>query len=134
MFLGEIMAAKRCYRHLDRPFVVFLGLGPGDLFAILVGGAILMVLTNPIVGLVGGIVLGLGVKRLKEGKPRGYVFYLLYRSGLLRFLPEACRPPYLVIPPPIAGERVLRFSGVPGEADDETQEARYFRGPKRFIT
>jgi len=127
------MSVRRCYRHLDRPFVVFLGLGPIDLFAILAGGAVLMILTNPVIGLLGGIALGMAVRHFKEGKPKGYVFYLLYRSGLIGLAPEALRPPWLVPPPPLGGERVLRFSAVPGEADDESAEAKFFRGPAKFL-
>lgn len=127
------MTPRPCYRNLDRPFVVLLGLGPLDLFVILVGGAILMLVTNPFVGLVGGLLIGFGVKRLKEGKPRGYVFYLFYKTGLLAFAPEGLRPPYLVKPPPPGSPRVLRFSAVPGEADDQAPEVRYFRGRKKFI-
>jgi hypothetical protein len=127
------MSARRSYRHLDRPFVVFLGLGPGDLFLILVGGAVLMVATNPVVGLVGGILLAVSVRKLKEGKPRGYAFYLFYRSGLLAFVPENARPPYLIRPPLPGESRIVRFSPVPGPGDDETAEARYWKGPKRFI-
>jgi hypothetical protein len=128
------MIARRCYRHLDRPFVVLLGLGPLDLFTILIGGGVLMAATNPIVGLVGGIFLGAGIKKLKEGKPRGYVFSLLYRSGLIGCAPAALRPPYLVRPPRWGKSRVLRFSGVPGPEDDETDEARFFRGPRNFLS
>ena len=127
------MIARRCYRHLDRPFVVLLGLGPLDLFAILIGGGVLMAVTNPVVGLVGGILLGAVVKQLKEGKRRGYVFTLLYRSGLIALAPAALRPPYLVRPPRWGEGEVVRFSGVPGPEDDATDEARFFRGPRTFI-
>lgn len=125
------MATKPCYRNLDRPIVALWGLEPSDLFAILVAIGVLMVLTNIGVGLVGGILVGLGFKTLKAGKPPGYVFYLFYRSGFLRWVPSPFRPPFLVIPPPILEERVLRFSPAPGPEDDETAEARYYRGSAR---
>ena len=127
------MIARRCYRHLDRPFVVLLGLGPLDLFAILIGGGVLMAASNPLVGLLGGLLLVWATRRLKEGKPPGYVFALLYRSGLVAFLPAPLRPPYLVRPPRLGEGPVLSFSGVPGPEDDGTEEARFFRGPRRFI-
>jgi len=126
------MTARRCYRHLDRPFVVLLGLGPLDLFAILLGGGLLMAATNPAVGLVGGLLLGAGVRKLKEGKPPGYVFGLLYRSGLLLLAPPGLRPPCLVRPPRPGEGSVVRFSGVPGAEDDDTEEARFFRGNRTF--
>lgn len=128
------MAMKPCYRNLDRPIVALWGLEPSDLFAILVAIGVLMLLTNIAVGLVGGILVGLGFKTLKAGKPRGYVFYLFYRSGFLRLMPAPLRPPFLVIPPPILGERVLRFSPAPGPEDDETPEARFYRGSARRVS
>jgi hypothetical protein len=128
------MIARRCYRHLDRPFVVLLGLGPADLFAILIGGGVLMVTTNPAAGLVGGLVLGAVLRKLKEGKPAGYVFGLLYRSGLVLFAPPGLRPPCLVRPPRFGEGPVVRFSGVPGPEDDETEEARFFRGNRTFFS
>lgn len=127
------MIARRCYRHLDRPFVVFLGLGPADLVAILIAGTILMIAVNPVVGLFGAVGMGFGAKRLKEGKPRGHVFGLLYRMGLVAFLPPAARPPYLVKPPSLGGRGVLRLSAVPGPEDDESPEARFWRGSRRFV-
>lgn len=128
------MTARRCFRHLDRPFVVLLGLGPLDLFTILLGGGVLMAATNPAVGLVGGLLLGACVRKLKEGKPAGYVFGLLYRSGLVRFAPPGLRPPCLVRPPRIGEGPIVRFSGVPGAEDDGTEEARFFRGKKLFLS
>lgn len=127
------MKPKPCYRNLDKPIVALWGLEPGDLLVILVGAGLFMVLTNVVIGLVGGTLLGLGYKALKSGKPRGYVFYLFYRSGVIRLLPNSLRPPYLVIPPPLAGKKVLRFSPAPGPEDDETSEARFYRGSKDFL-
>jgi hypothetical protein len=111
-----------------------LGLGPLDLFVILIGGGVLMIATNPAVGLVGGILLGAGLKALKEGKPPGYVFGLLCRSGLIAFVPPTLRPPYLVRPPRFGEGPVLRFSAVPGAEDDATEEARFFRGSRTFLS
>jgi hypothetical protein len=128
------MNARPCYRHLDRPFVVFLGLGPADLFAIVLGGAVLMVATNPIVGVLGGVALALGLKKLKEGKPRGYVFELFYRAGILDFAPAALRPPWLVRRSAWGGRgRILRLSPVPGASDDDAPEVRYYRGSRKYI-
>ncbi len=125
------MAGRPCYRNLDRPIVALWGLEPSDLAAILASVGVLMVLTNIGVGLVGGILVGVGFKTLKAGKPRGYVFYLFYRSGLLRFAPAALRPSFLVVPPPVLGERVLRFSPAPGPEDDATPEARFYLASSR---
>ena len=127
------MKPRPCYRNLDRPIVALWGLEPGDLLVILVGAGLFMALSNVVIGLAGGILLGVGYKALKAGKPRGYVFYLFYRSGLLRFFPNSFRPPYLVVPPPIAGRKALSFSPAPGPEDDETPEARFYRGSKDFL-
>jgi len=81
---------------------------------------------------VAGLFVCLGLKALKAGKPRGYVFYLFYRAGLLRLAPASLRPPYLVIPPAF-GHRTLSFSPAPGPEDDGTEEARYFRGSKIYL-
>lgn len=127
------MVTRPCLRNLDRPIVALWGLEPVDLFAVVGVVAVLMVLSNIGIALLGGLLACLGLKALKAGKPRGYVFYLFYRSGLLRFCPESLRPPYLVIPP-APGVRELRFSPAPGRGDDQTPEVRYFRGGKEFLT
>jgi hypothetical protein len=119
-------------RNLDRPIVALWGLEPVDLFAVVGVVAVLMVLSNIGIALLGGLLACLGLKALKAGKPRGYVFYLFYRSGVLRLSPESLRPPYLVIPP-APGSRTLSFSPAPGPEDDLTEEARYFRRGKEFL-
>ena len=128
------MNPRPCYRHLDRPIVALWGLEPVDLFAIFASAVLLIGVTNIAIGLVGGVAIGLALKALKAGKPRGYVFSLFYRSGILRFAPAALRPPWLVIPPGFGpAGRVLRFSPAPGPEDDETPEARYYRGQKEVL-
>ncbi|HLY11312.1 MAG TPA: hypothetical protein VKW04_18565 [Planctomycetota bacterium] len=127
------MVSRPCLRTLDKPIVALWGLEPVDLFAVVGVVAVLMVLSNIGIGLVGGLLACLGLKALKAGKPRGYVFGLFYRSGLLRICPESLRPPYLVIPPG-PGSRTLRLSPAPGPDDDLTPEGRYFRGRKEYLT
>jgi len=126
------MVTRPCLRNLDRPIVALWGLEPVDLFAVVGVVAVLMVLSNIGIALLGGLLACLGLKALKAGKPRGYVFYLFYRSGVLRLSPESLRPPYLVIPP-APGSRTLSFSPAPGPEDDLTEEARYFRRGKEFL-
>jgi hypothetical protein len=126
------MVPRPCLRSLDKPIVALWGLEPLDLLAILGVVGILMILTNIGIGLLGGLLACLGLKALKAGKPRGYVFGLFYRSGVLRICPEALRPPYLVIPP-APGSRTLRFWAAPGPEDDETPEARNFRGGMEYL-
>jgi hypothetical protein len=127
------MVTRPCLRNLDKPIVALWGLEPIDLFATLCVVGVLALLSNIGIGLVGGVLACLALKALKAGKPRGYVFYLFYRSGILRLAPEAFRPPYLVIPPG-PGTRSLSFSAAPGPEDDRTPEAQYFRRGKEYLT
>lgn len=126
------MIERPCLRNLDRAIVALWGLEPVDLFAIVGVVAIGIVVANIGIALVAGLFVCLGLKALKAGKPRGYVFYLFYRAGVLRFAPASLRPPYLVIPPAF-GKRSLSFSAAPGIEDDQTEEARYFRGGKAYV-
>jgi hypothetical protein len=126
------MVERPCLRNLDRAIVALWGLEPVDLFAIIGVVAGLMILSNIGIALIGGLFVCLGLKALKAGKPRGYVFYLFYRAGVLRLAPPSLRPPYLVIPPAF-GMRTLSFSAAPGPEDDLTEEARYFRGSKTYV-
>jgi hypothetical protein len=127
------MRARPCYRNLDRPIVALWDLEPRDLAVLLGATALLVILAGVVAGLAGGVLLGVGFKALKAGRPRGFVFALFYRSGLARFLPAPFRPPDLVPPPPVAGRRTILFSAVPGPEDDDTPESRYFRGRKEFL-
>ena len=126
------MIDRPCLRNLDRAIVALWGLEPGDLFAIIGVVAVLLVVTNIGIALIAGLFVCLGLKALKAGKPRGYVFYLFYRAGLLRLAPASLRPPYLVIPPAL-GKRTLSFSPAPGPEDDDTPEAIFFRGGKAYV-
>lgn len=126
------MVERPCLRNLDRAIVALWGLEPVDLFATIGVVAVLLVLTNIGIALVGGLFVCLGLKALKAGKPRGYVFSLFYRAGILRLAPASLRPPYLVLPPAF-GKRTLSFSAAPGPEDDLTEEARYFRGGKTYV-
>ena len=127
------MVIRPCLRSLDKPIVALWGLEPVDLFAIIGVVLVLMVIANIGIAILGGLLACLGLKALKAGKPRGYVFTLFYRSGLLRMAPVALRPPYLVIPP-APGTRTLSFSAAPGPGDDETGDARYWKGGKEYVT
>jgi hypothetical protein len=117
---------RRCFRNLDRPFEVFLGLGPLDLVLIAIMGLILMTVWNAPAGLLGGAAFGAVVRHFREGKPRGYAFTLAYKMGLVGLIPENLRPPGLLPAPGIFGAKRVRFSAVAAEADDESPEARHF--------
>jgi hypothetical protein len=126
------MIDRPCLRNLDRAIVALWGLEPVDLFAIVGVVAVGIIVSNIGIALVAGMFVCLGLKALKAGKPRGYVFYLFYRAGVLRLAPSSLRPPYLVIPPAF-GKRNLSFSAAPGPGDDDTDEAQFFRGSKVYV-
>ena len=123
------MDPRPCLRNLDRPIVALWGLEPGDLFLILGTVAALLLVTNIAIAIAGGVAACLGLKALKAGKPRGYVFYLFYRAGLIRMLPPSLRPTQLVMPP-FFGRRTLTFSAIPDPDDDQSPEAQFYRGSR----
>jgi len=117
---------RPCFRNLDRPFEVFLGLGPGELLLIAVVGLVLMTVWNAPAGLVGAGAFGAVVRYFREGKPPGYAYGLAYRMGLLSYLPDGIRPPGLFPAPGPLASRRRTYSAAAGEADDETREALHF--------
>ena len=118
--------SRPCHRNLDKPFEVFLGLGPVELLLIAVVGLVLMTVWNAPAGLVGAGAFGAVVRTFREEKPQGYAFTLAYRMGLLGFLPETLRPPGLFPAPGPLGSRTRTFSAAAGEADDASLEAIHF--------
>jgi hypothetical protein len=126
------MKKRPCPRTLDRPIVALWGLEPLDLGAVLGTAAVLFLMTNIGVALAGAVAAALGLRALKAGRPRGYVFGVFYRSGLLRAVPRSLRPPGLVRPPGL-GRRSVSFSAVPGPEDDDTPEAKFFRGSTTYV-
>ena len=85
---------KPCPRTLDRPIVLF-GLEPDELVLVgLLSGAVLF-LVDAVPAVIVGAVVWIGLSRIKAGKPPGHVFELLYRGGLMRWLPFL-RVPHLL--------------------------------------
>lgn len=117
---------RRCFRNLDRPFELFLGLGPLELVLIAGVGLLLMTAWNAPAGLLGGTAFGAVVRHLREGKPPGHAFAIAYKLGLFTYLPDSLRPPGLWPAPGLFGSRLQRFSAVAAEADDTSPEARHF--------
>lgn len=108
------MYRKPCARTLDRPILIF-GLEPEELVLVgAVSGAILF-LWDAFPALGAGAVLWIGLARVKEGRPPGYLFTLLHRTGLLRFLP--LRVPHLVRPSLPGARRLVRLSPFRGNDD-----------------
>jgi hypothetical protein len=127
------MHGRPCLRNLDRPIVALWGLEPSDLFAIVAVVGVLFVVANVGIALAAGLAVCLVLKALKAGKPRGYVFYLFYRFGFVRLLPDSLRPPFLVIPPTL-GARRISFSPAPGPEDDLSKEATFYRSGRTWIS
>ena len=125
--------SRRCYRNLDKPFEVFLGLGPLELIVIAIVALVLMTTLSAPVGLAGGAAFGAVVRYFREGKPRGCLFYLAYRSGLLGCLPDGIRPPGLVPAGPLARGGIRRYSAVSGASDDDSPEARHYWSGKKLL-
>ena len=106
---------RSCPRTLDRPIMIF-GLEPEDLVLVgLVAGIILFTIDAIPAVLTGGV-LWIGLSRIKAGKPPGYVYELLYRSGLLRWAPSFFKVPHLV------RRGVKRLDAFPGGDDDAVDE------------
>lgn len=118
------MYRKPCARTLDRPILIF-GLEPEDLLLVGgVSGAILFAWDAfPAVG--AGAFLWIGLSRVKAGRPPGFLFTLLYRTGVLRFLPLPV--PHLVRPPLPGARQRIRLSPFPG--NDELEKSYWIGKP-----
>jgi len=105
------MYRKPCARTLDRPILIF-GLEPEDL--LLVGGVsgVLLFVWDAFPALGAGALLWIGLSRVKAGRPPGFLFSLLHRTGALRFLP--LRVPHLVRPPLPGARGLVRLSPFAG--------------------
>ena len=103
---------------------MIFGLEPEDLVLVgFVSGAILFVI-DAIPAVLVGAILWVGLSRVKNGKPPGYLFELLYRSGAQRWVPGFGGTPHLLP----AGRREL--DAFPGD-DDETVRS-YWAGRSRL--
>jgi len=120
------MFAKACYRTLDRPLTI-LGVEPGDLVLVVLAALVVFLFVGQIAGILLGAALGALFRRVRRGKPPGYLFEVAYRHGLLRFLPSAFLVPHLVRPPLPWGEPVIRLSAFEGDIDHERPEIRFHR-------
>jgi len=120
------MYAKRCFRTLDRP-LEFFGLEVEDWGLLIIGsGAVIFVL-----GAIPAAVLALGgwfaLRKIKSGKPAGYLFSLLYQSGFILVLPSLFRPRGLLRPSfPFTKNRRVQLSAFHYDRDHETAHARFY--------
>ena len=95
---------------------MIFGLEPEDLVMVgLVSGLILFAI-DAVPAVLTGALLWVGLSRVKAGKPPGYVYELLYRSGALRWAPSFLRAPHLL-------RRGVRYlDAFPGGDDGSIQE------------
>ena len=95
---------------------MIFGLEPEDLVMVgLVSGLILFAI-DAVPAVLTGALLWIGLSRVKAGKPPGYVYELLYRSGVLRWAPSFLRAPHLL-------RRSVRYlDAFPGGDDDSIRE------------
>ena len=120
---------RRCYRSLDKPITIW-GLEPEELFVLVLGAGAVMLLVDPVPGAILGLVLAFGLRRIKRGKPPGYLFELVYRTGALRLLPSLFRAPRIVAPPLPWNPRTIRLSAFLGPEEGERAELRFYRDGK----
>ncbi|MBI2891808.1 MAG: hypothetical protein HYY13_13625 [Nitrospirae bacterium] len=72
----------RVHQNIDKPITV-LGLEPEE-WAVLPAamGIVNLVLGSAVLAVIGGLAAVIAIKRLKRGKPPGYLVHFLYRKGL----------------------------------------------------
>jgi hypothetical protein len=107
--MTDLQKTRRCARTLDRPITI-LGVEPEEMVFIGVVAALVMFLVDPLPAVVFGVGSAITLSRLKSGKPAGYLFYILYKSGWLRFVPGALRSRHLLPPPYPFSVRKIRLS------------------------
>lgn len=105
-----------CARTLDRPITIW-GMEPEELVFLGMASGAVMFLYDPVPAVLLGLVSAFGLQRIKAGKPDGFLFYLLYRSGWIRFFPPMFRVPHLVRPPAPGCPKRIYLSAAPGEED-----------------
>ena len=81
---------KECPRNIDRPFT-FWGLDTEEVVFLLIWMGIMQVLFDILVALSTTIVGAVAIKKIKEGKPRGYLMHYLYKKLNLKI---SGLPPY----------------------------------------
>jgi hypothetical protein len=126
------MYTRKAYRTLDRP-LMFFGLEIEDIFAIFIVSSVIMFAISPLLAAGFAVACGFFMRRLKEGKPSGYVFYLMYKKGLLNFL-TLFQFPHLVWIPPGGARGKVHFSCVEdADVDKENPYEKFYWGGRERL-
>ncbi|MEM4134428.1 MAG: type IV conjugative transfer system protein TraL [Candidatus Micrarchaeia archaeon] len=70
---------KNCPRNIDKPFQV-LGLDVEEVVFLLIWTGIIQVIFDVLIALATTIALIIVIKKIKAGKPRGYLMHFLYKK------------------------------------------------------
>ncbi|HRR95591.1 MAG TPA: type IV conjugative transfer system protein TraL [Candidatus Ratteibacteria bacterium] len=74
---------KPCPRNIDRPFTL-LGLEMEEIGFLFIWLGVLQAVSDILISLPTTIVLGVIIKKIKEGKPKGYLTHYLYKKFNLK--------------------------------------------------
>jgi len=117
--------------------LTFFGLEPEDIVVVVIISFVIMFLVDPISSIVFGFGAVFFLRKLKEGKPPGHMFYLLYKTGILPLMPSFFSQPHMVRPPTLAEnllstDKIVRFSCIGDEDEDPKNpyEEFYWSGRK----
>ncbi|MBI4245000.1 MAG: hypothetical protein HY606_12995 [Planctomycetes bacterium] len=88
------MHEKPCYRCIDKPISI-CGLEIDDLIVVLLVSGLIYFFCSGIAAVASGIVNFIALRKLKEGRPRGYLFFIVYRAGFFNLWPAFIRPSYI---------------------------------------
>ena len=129
------MYSKKCYMTIDKD-VTFFGLEVEDILVIFITSSAIMFIINPIIAVIFGLIAVFTLRKLKDGKPPGHMFYLLYKTGILMYMPSFLRYPHLVKPPDVfesmfGNKKIIKFSCVGDEDEDKKDPFEKFYWSER---
>lgn len=78
------MYSHKCYRSLDKPITI-CGMEAEDIVIIVLISGVIYFILSGIVAVGCGLLLSYALKSVKSGRPRGYLFYLLYSAGVFNY-------------------------------------------------
>ncbi len=75
------MYQRNCPKTIDKPITI-LGMEMEDLAVLVIGIGIMQIVVGGPIALVLGLTAMIILKRIKRGRPRGYLLHLLYHKGM----------------------------------------------------